>query len=292
MRILIIGGTGRLGQMLRARLAGYEVTTLSRREIGNIDSHISADVLTFEDYTGYDVVVNCAAMKDVAKCQEQVEECVQINFMGVMASLKAAQKCGVGRYIYISTDMAADVESVYGASKMLADQLVVNSAQDGQMQTAVIRLGNIIAREGSIFTILASKGKELGYIPITDSAMTRFLMRDSECADFVIDAILRPNVCGEIYAPRCKAYRIGDVAAAVAPQLEQRIVGLRAGDALSVTMVAQREVSRTQIVGDCYVIHPQWAGRNFGDVKAPVNSANNFSYATIEELTKLYNTLI
>ncbi len=293
MKILLIGGSGRLGKMLCQRLSGHDVTTLSRRELNTENAkHISGDILTFKDYSGFDVVVNCAAMKDVAKCEERVEECVEINYHGTFTSLNESIRCGVKRYVYISTDMASEVNSVYGASKLLADALVVNAAKAGVIQTCVIRLGNIIAKSGSIFTLFEQKASELGHIPITDAGMTRFLMRDSECADFVIETICSDTLSGEIYAPRCKAYRIGDIATAVAPDIEQRIVGLRPGDALSVVMVAQREAHRTEIRGDRYVIHPQWCALNFSDVDSQISSANNYAYATVEELRQLYCELM
>ncbi len=292
MKILIIGGSGKLGKMLCERLGHHDITTLSRRKENPFYAkHISGDVLTFNSYEGYELVINCAAMKDVAACESEVEQCVSINFQGTLSSLQGAIKGGVKRYVFISTDMASTANSAYGASKMLADTLVVNAAREGKIQTCVVRLGNIIAREGSIFSIFSQKSKELGYVPITDKRMTRFLMSDEQCADFVCGAIMRERLSGEIFAPRCKAYRIGDIATAVAPEFEQKIVGLRSGDALSVTMVAQRETPRTQIQGNSYIIHPQFSGLTFSELEQEVSSDNNYTYATIEELRELYNSL-
>ncbi len=289
--MLIIGGTGRLGTMLQNRLSDCDVTTLSRRELPERTNHISADVASFVDYAGFDVVINCAAMKDVAKCEANISECVNINFYGTLHSVQAAKRAGVGRYIYISTDMAVEPQSVYGASKMLADAAVIDAAKGSQMQSAVIRLGNIIAKNGSILTLLASKAQELGYVPITDTGMTRFLMTDMECADFVVDVINREVLSGEIYAPRCKSYRITDVAEAVAGGYSTKIVGLRPGDMLAVTMVSQRESARTSIEGNTYIIEPEWSTKDISAVGGAINSANNYSFASVDELRELFMSL-
>ncbi len=301
-RVLIVGGTGRLGSKLKELLIDCEVFTLSRRELVNNANHISANISTFTEYQNFDTVINCAAMKDVAKCEDNIAECVSINYYGTLFSLQSAQKAGVKRYIYISTDMSVEPQSVYGASKKLADATVTNFASNGQMQTAVIRLGNIIAKEGSILTVLANRAKELGFIPITDSSMTRFLMTDKECVEFVISVLKREKLSGEIYAPKCKSYRITDVAQAVAPEYPIKIVGLRPGDMFEVIMVAKQECARTREEGSTYIIEPEWKRLNFEpelyekrlsqSLRQPVTSSNNQQFATVQELRELYLGLL
>lgn len=286
-KVLILGGTGRLGTMLAARLTDCDVYTLARRANPK-PNHIQADILTFEDYRGFDTVIHCAAMKDVAKCETHIEDCIATNVTATAFALRAARAAGVGKYIYISTDMAVEPQSVYGASKKLADSLVIGAAGDGIMQTAVVRLGNIIASEGSIFNTFHRLSNELGYVPVTDERMTRFLMRAEDCADFVIEVARQRDLCGDIFAPRCKSYRVVDVARAVAPDKPQKIVGLRAGDMLAVIMVAQGEVSRT-------IVEERWyrIGRSSGNlgVSRELNSANNPEFATVEELAALWREI-
>lgn len=288
--ILILGGTGRFGKILAESLPNYKITTLARNKYADI----SCDINSFTDYTGYDIVINCAAMKDVAKCEEQVDACIDINITGTKTSLNYAAKCGVKRYIYISTDMAVDVYSVYGASKKIADSLVVNSAKTTQMQSCVVRLGNIIGGYGSILTALAAKAEELGYAPITHPDMTRFFMSVTECANFVLSIIeSKEEYKGYIFAPNCKSYRIMDVAKAVAPNVPTKIIGLRPGDALAITMISEAEMLRTTLTerGD-FLIIPSWSR----EVITPINinmltkltSANNPKVATVAELKELY----
>lgn len=280
--ILILGGTGRLGQMLTAKLAHYHVTTLARRAAPG--RHIQADICEFTDYSGFDTVIHCAAMKDAPKCELDVETCIAANTTGTSIALKNAARYGVSKFIYISTDMAVKPQSVYGASKKLADALVVNAAREGTMETAVIRFGNIISRQGSILTLIADKAHELGYVPVTDARMTRFMMRADDCADFVMKVAQR-SVHGEIFVPRCNSYRILDVAEAVAPGVPVKIIGLRPGDALKVTMIAHNEVYRTVEEREMYRIVPVWSHeRPVTVMSGELDSSNNPLFASIEEL--------
>lgn len=299
-KVLILGGTGRLGTVLKGLLSPrYEIVTLARNERADI----RADLNTFTDYQGFDIVVNCAAYKDVAKCEVNIEECLSANVTGVQHSLMAAAAGGVKRYLFISTDMAVDVYSVYGASKKIGDSLVVNFAKESEMECAVVRLGNIIGSRGSIFTVLAQKAKELGYVPVTDARMTRFFMPAARCAEFIVDLVVRDEeLRGYIFAPCCPSYRILDVAAAVAPDSEVKLVGFRPGDTLTITMLSGGELGRTvRTEGGDYCVLPVWDSRVLSGCKIEglvdlggleqLTSANNPLVASVEELRDLYKTL-
>lgn len=286
--ILILGGTGRLGTILTAKLKDYNVTTLSRRA-SESGQHIQADINTFSDYHGFDTVIHCAAMKDTVKCESQIMECVNTNINATAHALAAAQACGVQKYIYISTDMAVEPQSVYGASKKIADAMVIEAARGKTMQTAVIRFGNIITSSGSILTVLASKAEELGYVPVTDPSMTRFMLSVSECSDLVVMVARREDLDGAVFVPRCKSYRILDVAEAVAPGVPVQIVGFRPGDMLSVKMISSSESTRTMEFEQFYKIMPIW---NFQPQRGfcELTSANNEEFVTVQELRALYES--
>lgn len=284
--ILITGGTGRLGQALLKHLSNYNVTTLSRSATqGN---HIQADICNFTHYQEFDIVIHCAAMKDAVACESQIDECIRTNVTATQFSVDAAIRSGVGRYIYISTDMAVEPQGVYGASKKLAEAVVVNAARCSSMQTAVIRFGNIIGHTGSIFDTLATKAAQLGYVPITDHRMTRFLMSSDECADFVIQVTQRNELWGEIFVPRCSSYRIMDIASVVAPSYETRIVGLRPGDALEVTIISKVEAPRTTAESDMLRILPAWSTQKPTTECGELTSSNNQNVATERYLREIY----
>lgn len=290
--ILILGGTGRLGTILRTKLTPhYNVTTLSRRA-ACWEQHIRADINTFTDYQNYDTVIHCAAMKDTVACESQIMECVNTNIKATAHALSAAQDCGVQKYIYISTDMAVEPQSVYGASKKIADAMVIEAARHSQMQSAIIRFGNIITSHGSILSTLANRAKELGYVPVTDPSMTRFMLSVSECSDFVVEVARQDDLDGAVFVPRCKSYRILDVAEAVAPGVPVHIVGFRPGDMLSVKMISSSEAPRTVEFENFFKIMPTWNYSAQQRSYCELTSANNEEFATVAELRSLYDSII
>ena len=306
-KILVIGGTGRLGQSLAKRLSemgGCQLFTLSRSArnqelMSGLFPNVvcrTGDVSTWSDYSGYDTIIHCAAMKDVAKCEAEIQQCVDTNIIGTAAAVAGAARCGVRKYLYISTDMAVAPCSVYGASKLIADAIVVNAARPGGMQTGIVRLGNIIASKGSIFNILSAKAAELGCVPVTHPSMSRFLMTGESCADFVIRAM---GLCdaGETFVPVCPSYDILKVAEAVAPGVPIKIVGLRPGDALSVTMIGSNVGRRTLSKDDFYLIAARdrdcrsYVEKGYVPVPAGfmLDSANNPRRYSVHELREIYN---
>lgn len=300
--IALTGGTGRLGSMLVERLLWNvnKLVVVSRDQVKQ--DHLKArfpevefhrgDVTDYDvlsrAFAGLDTVIHCAAMKDPALCEQEIEQSISTNINGTRESLRAALACGVKRFIYISTDMAVESTSVYGHCKALADALVVDAARNSTMKSCVIRLGNILATEKSILTILRDKAVELGYVPITDAGMSRFMMSSTECADYVISIMRDETITGgEIFIPKCPSYDILRVAEAVAENTPIRIIGTRPGDMLAVTMVSSSETSRCRDIGQLgYAIFPLWSESPYGNHVEfrSLTSANNPHRVTVEEL--------
>lgn len=96
-----------------------------------------------------------------------------------------------------------------------------------------------------------------GYLPITDSRMTRFNITLQRGVDFVLESLGR-QWGGELFVPKIPSYRVTDVATAVAPELEQRIVGIRPGEKLDEEMITTTDAISTIEFDDYYVILPSF----------------------------------
>lgn len=267
--VIILGGTGRLGSMIVRKLVEQclckRICVISRdiqkqqllaERYDNVE-FCSVDICSKDltgKFAGFDTVIHAAAMKDVVKCEKDVVKAIDVNVNGTINVVKEAQRAGVSHLIYASTDMSVEPHSVYGNSKALADAVVVNAAVSGLI-TCVVRFGNVIAPGSGVFSILTQKQRELGYFPITDNHMTRFIMSDVACVDFILNVISYAEG-GEVFVPRCPSYSVTDVAKAIDSSVERRVVGLRPGDALSVTMISEVESIRTLSSPEYYVILP------------------------------------
>jgi len=208
---------------------------------------------------GVDIVVHAAALKQIAAAEYNPLECVKTNVHGAENVIAAAIANEVEKVIALSTDKAANPINLYGATKLVSDKLFVaanNIAGGHRTRFAVVRYGNVVGSRGSVvplFRRIAGEGAQP--LPITDPRMTRFLITLAQGVDFVL-ASLRRMQGGEVFVPRIPSARIVDLAAAIAPGRETKVIGIRAGEKLHEVM-CPADVSRLVLAfPDHYVIQP------------------------------------
>ncbi|GBO53743.1 UDP-N-acetylglucosamine 4,6-dehydratase [Pseudanabaena sp. lw0831] len=176
-------------------------------------------------------MVHAAALKQVPAAEYNPIEFIRTNVLGSENVIEAALDSGVKRVVALSTDKAAAPINLYGATKLCADKLFVaanNIKGSRDLRFSVVRYGNVMGSRGSVIPFFLQKRHE-GVLPITDPQMTRFNITLEEGVKMVMWSI-ENALGGEIFVPRIPSYRITDVATAIAPECEQRIVGIRAGE--------------------------------------------------------------
>jgi FlaA1/EpsC-like NDP-sugar epimerase len=122
---------------------------------------------------------------------------IQNNVFGSLNLLEAARSSGTSRLVFISTDKAVSPISVYGASKQLAEQIMLQ--QDPRCASMVVRFGNVLASRGSILPLFRRQIEKGGPVTITDTSATLFFMTIPEAVSLVLKAggVGTP---GELYA--------------------------------------------------------------------------------------------
>ena len=133
-----------------------------------------------------DVVFHCAAYKHVPMLEANPVEAVKNNVFGTKNLVDAAVKSGVSRFVLISTDKAVDPVCVYGASKMLAEEIVLHASVEGSL-FMVVRFGNVLESRGSIVPLFRAQIASGGPITITDPETSRFFMTLPESASLVLN---------------------------------------------------------------------------------------------------------
>ena len=173
--------------------------------------------------------------------------------------IKAAINSNVLKVIALSTDKASDPINLYGATKLTSDKIFVaanNIVGKKRTRFSVVRYGNVAGSRGSvvpIFKMLIDKGsKEL---PITDPKMTRFWTTLNQAVEFVLRSFERMQG-GEIFVPKIPSIKVTDLAKAMAPQLKQKIFGIRPGEKIHEKMCSIHESRLTLNFKDHYVIRP------------------------------------
>jgi len=204
-----------------------------------------------------DVVVHAAALKQVPAAEYNPFEAVKTNVIGAQNVIETAMDRGIKKVVALSTDKAAAPVNLYGATKLCSDKLFVsanNFRGRHDIRFSVVRYGNVMGSRGSVIPFFMNKRKE-GVLPITDARMTRFNITLEEGVAMVLYALTH-MWGGEIFVPRIPSYRILDLAEAMAPECEHKVVGIRPGEKLHEEMITATDAMSTLELEKHFVILP------------------------------------
>jgi UDP-N-acetylglucosamine 4,6-dehydratase len=275
--VLVTGGTGSFGrQFVKTVLATSrprKVVVFSRDELKQYEmaQEINAPQMRYfigdvrdrdrliQAFDGVDFVVHAAALKHVPIAEYNPVECIKTNIHGAENVITAAIATGVEKVVALSTDKAANPINLYGATKLASDKLFTaanNVVGARRTRFSVVRYGNVVGSRGSVVPffrkMIADGAKSL---PITDERMTRFWITLQQGVDFVLRSFERMHG-GEIFVPRIPSSKIVDLAEAIGPGLERKIVGIRPGEKLHEVMCPSDDSRLTLSFADHFVIKP------------------------------------
>ncbi|AXA33391.1 UDP-N-acetylglucosamine 4,6-dehydratase (inverting) [Francisella adeliensis] len=316
--ILITGGTGSFGkkytEILLKEYKPKKIIILSRDELKQFEMsqtfdhpcmrYFIGDVRDVERLKeamqGVDYVIHAAAQKQVVAAEYNPMECIKTNIHGAENVIKAAIVCNVKRIIALSTDKAANPINLYGATKLASDKLFVaanNMVGNKDIRFSVVRYGNVLGSRGSVipfFQKLIDDGAI--ELPITHADMTRFLITLEDGVRFVLKNFERMQG-GEIFVPKIPSMYMTELVKAMAPNLDQKIIGIRPGEKLHEIMCPSDDSHLTLEFHDHYVLCPtiQFAHKTdftknmIDETGRPVelgfeyNSGNNHDFLSHEE---------
>lgn len=275
--IFITGGTGSFGKKyvktLLERYSPSKIIVYSRDELKQYEMaqtfnqrqmrYFIGDVRDSERLNrameGVDFVIHAAALKQVPAAEYNPMECIKTNIHGAENVIEAAIKNEVPKIIALSTDKAANPINLYGATKLASDKLFVaanNMIGSRKTRFSVVRYGNVVGSRGSVVPFFEKLRQEgATSLPITHPEMTRFWISLQQGVDFVLKNFERMSG-GEIFVPKIPSVRITDLAKAIAPDAEQRIVGIRPGEKLHEIMCPADDSHLTLEFDDHYVLRP------------------------------------
>jgi len=251
---------------------------------------------------GVDIVVHAAALKQVPAAEYNPIEAIKTNVIGAANLIDAAIDREVEKVIALSTDKAVNPINLYGASKLCADKLFVaanNYSGRHGTKFSIVRYGNVVGSRGSVVPVFR-KLRESGVLPVTDARMTRFWITLEQSATFVLSCLDRMSG-GELFVPKIPSMKVLDLARAMAPECETKIVGIRPGEKLHEILVPVDDGRRAIEFDDCFVIPPafrEWDAEqhvNLAEGTAcpdgfEYTSDNNKQWLTAEQLTDMLET--
>ena len=275
--ILITGGTGSFGrkytQTLLNRYEPNKIIIYSRDELKQFEMqqtfndkcmrYFIGDVRDGERLkeamNGVDYVIHAAAMKQVPAAEYNPMECIKTNIYGAENVIKAAIANEVDKVIALSTDKAANPINLYGSTKLASDKLFVaanNMVGRKKTRFAAVRYGNVVGSRGSVVPFFASLIKNgTAELPITHPEMTRFMITLQQGVDFVLTNFGRMQG-GEIFVPKIPSMKMTELGRAMAPELPQKIIGIRPGEKLHEIMCPADDSHLTLEFDDHYLIEP------------------------------------
>ena len=323
--ILLTGGTGSFGKAFIKKIinSNYEVERLvifsrdelKQWELQRVFSTKEYPILRYfigdirdrprlnRAMRGITHVIHAAALKQVPVAEYNPMEFIKTNVLGAENIIECAIDQNVKRVVALSTDKAAAPINLYGATKLCSDKLFIsanNIIGSSELKFSVVRYGNVMGSRGSVVPLFIDQAKK-GLLSVTDPNMTRFNILLDEGVEMVLWA-MDNTLGGEIFVPKIPSYKLSDVAKAISPQSEIKVIGIRPGEKMHEELITISDGVNTIDRGNYYVITPSLqkysdqcksSGIDFKNLPIDFSykSNTNKDFLTVEDLKKLINKL-
>jgi UDP-N-acetylglucosamine 4,6-dehydratase/5-epimerase len=276
-KILITGGTGSLGTALTKKLLQTDVDTIrifSRDEWKQVQMRSDIPDKRLRFFIGdirdkgrlsralkdVDIVIHAAALKQMPVAEYNPFEAVKTNIMGTENLIESCMDNNVELVLGIGTDKAVSPVNTYGATKFLMERLFISAnffKGNQKIKFLCVRYGNVLGSRGSIVPVFKNQIDTGKKITITDPTMTRFNITMTEALDLIFRAI-KNGKGGEIFVPKLRAYRVGDMKDAIIEgtnsNTESEIISIRPGEKIHEFLINNDELRNTFENNEDYII--------------------------------------
>ncbi|MDR1616196.1 MAG: polysaccharide biosynthesis protein [Syntrophomonadaceae bacterium] len=280
-KFLITGGTGSVGQVLTARLleSGAETVRIlsrdeykqyrmeqkfseSRRRLRFLLGDVRDKERLQRATEGIDYVFHLAALKHVPACEYNPYEAVKTNVLGTQNIIEASIEQGVRAVLYTSSDKAAGPTNTMGASKLLAERLIIAANETKgprEIKFLSVRFGNVLNSSGSVIPLFKRQIRRGGPVTVTNPNMTRFFMSAERAVDLILEA-LSHSEGGECYVLKMPVLSIGVLAESIikmsALDIPVKEIGLRPGEKMFEELMSGEESERTLETPSMFIVLP------------------------------------
>jgi UDP-N-acetylglucosamine 4,6-dehydratase/5-epimerase len=302
--ILITGGAGYIGRLLIEKLLEFSPRVIRvldmnetalfnlRHEFRHQEKYLRfllGDIRNLNRlqyaFRGIDIVFHAAAYKHVLECECNPIDAVETNINGTSNVIQAAIEKNIKKVIFTSSDKAANPSNTMGASKLMAEKLVIAANTYGAESCifACCRFGNVVRASGSVVPLFEEQISVDKRVTITDPGMTRFVISKEKAGELVLLSGLLAQG-GEVFVLKMPVININDLADAMIEKYgkaTKEIIGRKAGENMYEEVMTEEEMSRAYEGDDMYVVFSQLVDsdlsnyKGFSKVKAVMNSRDS-----------------
>lgn len=219
-KILVTGGNGSIGERLRSRLPNATFTDIKELDVTNEEN--VKEVLT---KIKPDIIINIAGAKHAPLGEVDIEETLNINTVGVMNLLKYK---GDAKLIQCSTCKSANPETVYGATKLISERLVLNGGG------VIARFFNVIETSGNVFELWEDQEE----IKVASNCNRHFIALD-EAVGLLLKCVTLPSGRYLVNSPELR--NMTEIAQICYPTKNKKIIPPRRGDRITEVFLATNE---------------------------------------------------
>lgn len=295
-KILVTGGTGCIGSEIVRSVLKYKpevVRIFSNDENGTFQMMQDTDnngikmmheienrrfligdvrdkervMLAMEDI---DIVYHAAALKHVPLCEYNPFEAIKTNVLGTRNVIESALACGVNKVISISTDKAVNPANTMGATKLLAEKLIIDANEGKGCKETIfssVRFGNVSFSRGSVIPLFEEQIRTNKMITITNPDMTRFMMSLSNTIELVFQTTLLAKG-GEIFVLKMPVIKLDDLVDVIIEKyaekynikkdsIKKNTIGLRPGEKMYEELMTETEAAFAFETDNMLIIPPQ-----------------------------------
>ncbi len=308
-KILIIGGTGSLGQaLIRREALQNEITVVSRDEakhwtlrnklgsnfqvnfvVADIRDKLRMRNVILEKQP--QIIILAAALKQVDTCEKYPYESIQTNLIGINNVVEAVQELeseikSLETVLMVSTDKACAPTNVYGMSKAISERIVTSAfSRFGGIKYIGVRYGNVLESRGSIIPLFRLQSQNGSSLSVTHSEMTRFIMTLDQSIDLIEAAICGAD-SGEIWLPKLRSMKILELAEIFSARygVKVRVSGIRPGEKLHEELISEPESIRVRDDGKYLRLSPSLhLGYTSGEIFSYSSKDNVMSRNDLED---------
>jgi FlaA1/EpsC-like NDP-sugar epimerase len=172
---------------LSFELAGISPDTIVNLWVANVVDEQKVNAI-FEQVRP-DLVYHAAALKHVPLMEEHPDEAFRVNVLGTLNVARAAKTYQTGMFVLISTDKAVRPTSIMGATKRIAELIVLGLSRESELTNyAAVRFGNVMGSRGSVVPLFMAQIERGGPVTVMHPDMMRYFISIPEAVSLVIQA--------------------------------------------------------------------------------------------------------